>query len=125
MRLLFWVWLIILLILNTIPLGDSVNRSLSTHKFVFRLDYIIHLLTFMAFSGVYILGNILNQHIFKSNELLKFAVITILAAISLELLQILIPYRTFNPWDLVANVLGAVLGIGIAAVSSRFTHCVK
>lgn len=121
-RPLFWAWLIILLMLNTIPLGNDVNRSLSTHKFAFRLDYIVHLLTFMAFSGLYILGRFLNQHIFKSNELLKFAVITILAAISMEILQIFIPYRTFNPWDLVANLAGALLGIGIAAASSRITQ---
>lgn len=110
---LFWVWLTILLVINTIPLGDGANRVLKGTRFVFRLDCLVHSLTFLVFSGIYMLARLNGQHVFYTGSVLKYVAIVITAAVLFELIQVLLPYRAFNPWDLVSNLLGAVLGLGL------------
>jgi hypothetical protein len=51
---LFWLWLLILIVLNIIPLSSEVNRSLSRNMvFDFRLDYLAHtaMMLFSPLSG--------------------------------------------------------------------------
>jgi len=57
-RWLFWGWLILVLILNVVPLGNELNQDLSTKRFVFRLDYVVHSLTFLFFAWIWVLGKI-------------------------------------------------------------------
>jgi len=45
--------------------------------------------------------------------------IVIPAAILFELIQYLLPYRAFNPWDLVSNLFGAILGLGLIVLVSK------
>ncbi len=49
---LFWGWLIVVLVLNVVPLGNELNRDLTTKKFVFRLDYVVHSVTFLVFAWI-------------------------------------------------------------------------
>jgi len=107
---LFWGWLIIVVVFNVIPLGKETNRSLSGNKiYQFRLDYVVHSLTFLVFAWIWVLGKIMNVCWFEGNEVLKFGGIVFISALGLELLQIIIPYRTFNPMDMIANLFGAIL----------------
>lgn len=110
---LFWIWLAILLLINTIPLGDSANRVLKGTRFVFRLDYLVHSLTFLAFSGIFLLARLNGQLVFVTRPVLKYVVVVIPAAILFELIQYLLPYRSFNPLDLIYNLAGTVLGLGL------------
>lgn len=110
---LFWVWFAILLVVNTIPLGDGANRVLKGTRFVFRLDYLVHTLSFLVFSGIYLLARLNGQLVFYTGSVQKYVAIVIPAAILFELIQCLLPYRAFNPWDLVSNLLGAGLGLGL------------
>jgi len=45
--------------------------------------------------------------------------IVFVSAIGLELLQIIIPYRTFNPMDMIANLFGAILSMLFILISHR------
>ena len=49
---LFWGWLIVVLVLNVVPLRNELNRDLTTKKFVFRLDYVVHSVTFLVFAWI-------------------------------------------------------------------------
>ena len=118
-RWLFWGWLILVLILNVVPLGNELNQDLTTKRFVFRLDYVVHLLTFLVFAWIWVLGKIKDVCWFESYEVLKFGGIVFVSAIGIELLQIFIPYRTFNPMDMIANIFGAILTILCMFVSHR------
>ena len=119
-RWLFWGWLIVVLILNVVPLGNETNRSLSSNKiFQFRLDYVMHSLTFLVFAWIWVLGKIKDVCWFGSNEVSKFEGIVFVAAMGIELLQIFIPYRTFNPMDMMANLFGATLTMLCMFVSRR------
>ena len=116
---LFWGWLIVVLILNVVPLGNELNQDLTTKRFVFRLDYVVHLLTFLVFAWIWVLGKIKDVCWFESYEVLKFGGIVFVAAVGIELLQIFIPYRTFNPMDMIANLFGAILTLLCVFISHR------
>jgi VanZ family protein len=117
---LFWGWLIMVLVLNVVPLGNETNRSLSGNKiYQYRMDYVVHSLTFLVFAWIWVLGKIKNVCWFKSYEVLKFGGIVFISALGLELLQILIPYRTFNPMDMMANLIGAILTMLCIFISHR------
>lgn len=111
----FWAWLAILFVLNIIPLGESINKNLTGNKFIFRMDYLIHLLSFLVFGWIYFSTRRRGLKIFKEHEFGKFAVIILVAAVLLETLQISLPYRTFNPWDLVSNLAGAIIDLSAVA----------
>jgi len=117
---LFWGWLIIVVVFNVIPLGNETNRSLSGNKiYQFRLDYVVHSLTFLVFAWIWVLGKIKNVCWFEGNEVLKFCGILFISALGFELLQILIPYRTFNTMDMMANLFGAILTMLCIFISHR------
>ena len=116
---LFWGWLIMMLILNVVPLENELNQDLTTIRFIFRLDYVVHSLTFLVFAWIWVFGKIKNICWFENYEVLKFGGIVFVSAIGLELLQILIPYRTFNPMDMMANLFGAILTLLCIFISHR------
>lgn len=116
---LFWGWLIMMLILNVVPLENELNQDLTTIRFIFRLDYVVHSLTFLVFAWIWVFGKIKNICWFENYEVLKFGGIVFVSAIGLELLQILIPYRTFNPMDMMANLFGAILTMFCIFISHR------
>ena len=118
-RWLFWGWLIVVLVLNVVPLGNELNQGLTTKRFVFRLDYVVHSLTFLVFAWIWVFGKIKNVCWFESNEVLKFGGIVFVSAMGIELLQIFVPYRTFNPIDMIANLFGAILTLLCIFVSRR------
>ena len=118
-RWLFWGWLIVVLILNVVPLGNELNQDLTTKRFVFRLDYVVHLLTFLVFAWIWVLGKIKDVCWFESYEVLKFGGIVFVSAVGVELIQIFVPYRTFNPMDMMANIFGAILTLICIFVSHR------
>ena len=115
---LFWGWMIIVVFLNVVPLGNKLNQDL-TSRFVFRLDYVVHSLTFLIFAWIWVLGKIKNVSWFESYEVLKFGGIVFVSAMGIELLQIFVPYRTFNPMDMMANLFGAILTLLCIFVSRR------
>ena len=119
-RWLFWGWLIMVLILNVVPFGNETNRSLSSNKlFKFRLDYVVHSLTFLVFAWIWVFGKIKDVCWFESYEVLKFGGIVFVSAMVIELLQIFVPYRTFNPMDMIANLFGAILTLLCVFISHR------
>ena len=108
------------LILNVVPLENETNRSLSSNKiFQFRLDYVVHSLSFLVFAWIWVLGKIKDVCWFESYEVLKFGGIIFVWVVGIELLQIFVPYRTFNPMDMMANLFGAILAMLFIFISHR------
>ena len=70
---LFWGWLLMVLVLNVVPLGNETNRSLSGNKiYQYRMDYVVHSLTFLVFAWIWVFRKIKNICWYKSYEVLKF-----------------------------------------------------
>jgi len=111
MKKLFWYWLIILLLINIIPLGNDLNTVI--HKpsvFKFRLDYLIHFCSFLIFIPLCFIEVRRGGPIFSKKPVLKYLLIIGGAAVIFELIQYFLPYRTFNPMDLISNLTGAIIG---------------
>ena len=109
-RWLFWGWLIIVLATNVIPLGNDINKIIHKPIFEFRLDYLIHFVSFLVFIPLYLIGERQGNPIFNDKPVLKYILIVGGSAIISECLQYLLPYRTFNPMDLISNLTGAIIG---------------
>lgn len=117
---LFWFWLLALIIVNVIPLGNAANQSLSGNQvLVFRLDYLAHLIMILCFAWIWVLGKIKNVKWFARYEALKYAAIVLCAGVGLELLQLLVPWRSFNPLDMAYNLMGAFLSVVFIVLSQR------
>ena len=118
MNLLFWALVLGLLILNLIPIGNS---SLSSNKLSgFRLDYVVHSLTFLAYAWLWVWGKIRGYKWFKRFKLPIYISIVLLSAFVFEFAQLLVPWRTFNPMDLYYNLIGASLAV-VFILISHFT----
>lgn len=105
---LYWGFALFLVLMNVIPLGKA-NVTLNKERIIFRLDYLVHAAIMLGFSGIYLLAKCLKTQIFISREKSKLIALTFLFALLLETLQLLVPWRTFNPLDLIANLVGAAL----------------
>lgn len=102
-------WALILLVLSIIPTSKVIRESNNPDRF--RWDYLEH------FSLFFILGLLMvmwqrKLKFKRRKELLALSLIigTIYAA-SLELIQLFVPGRTFNPIDMYLNIAGLLLGI--------------
>jgi len=117
-KLLFWALVLWLLILNLIPIGNSSSNSLSSKKLAtFRLDYLAHSFTFLAYAWLWIWGKIRGYTWFKHFELPVYIAVVLLSAFVFEYAQLLVPWRTFNPKDLYYNLIGASLAIAFILIS--------
>lgn len=119
---LFWLWLILLLLLNVLPisLGSGNNsQGLSSKKlFSLRLDYLVHISIFLPFACIWLLGKKRGVRWFGRFEAPKFSLIVLMAAIVFELLQLFTPWRTFNWVDMAYNVIGAACSVMVIVLSS-------
>ena len=109
-----WIWLLCLVLFNVIPLGNDTNQSLSSN---FRLDYLAHAIMILIFAWIWVLGKVKALRFFAQQEVLKYSLIILCAGIGLEFLQLLVPWRTFNPVDMYYNLIGAAIAIGICLFS--------
>lgn len=112
----FWLWLLVLIVINVIPIGNkSLNRNM---LWVFRLDYLAHSIMILCFAFIWVLAAIHHVRIFKQYDALKYSAIVLAAGICLELLQLAVPWRSFNPVDMIYNLGGAILAIFFIALSN-------
>lgn len=107
------IFIISLIVLLAIPIGNSTI----TNTFVvgFRLDYIIHCLIYLPWILV---GKVIFNNNFKP---LLWLVVGVVLSVSLELIQFILPYRSFNINDMIAGVIGVILSYFIF----RLTKSIK
>ena len=106
-------YLLLVLVLHLIPTTGSDGTALSSRTIIFfRADYLLHLLIFIPFMVLVWLH--LDREQVTGAARFNYALLWLVAgsiyAALLEGLHLLVPYRTFNPVDLVLNVAGVVTG---------------
>jgi len=105
------IYIALLVIASILPGFGAMNKKNIEFIFDLRFDYFIH---FMAYLGLYILliiSSNANKKLGSNYKALKLFFLAVLLAVATEIAQLLIPYRTFNPLDLLANLLGILVGI--------------
>jgi VanZ family protein len=103
----FIIWFLIIIVLSVIP--DNSPDKIQVQGFEMRLDYLMHF-------GVYFLLGFFLKKSTISIPYYFFILLLLFVAALPESMQLLISYRTFNPIDLLFNLLGAILGYLFAFV---------
>ena len=100
----------ILILANVLPLGSSVNTA-SAKGMGFRFDYLLHVLGCMALPLMLLIDKNNSQNLISNNaKTIHLLLVSLILVSAIEIIQILIPYRTFNYRDLISNISGFALG---------------
>ena len=101
-NILFVVWSVLILFASIIPLSQEKHFEFGGS--IFRLDYLEHFAVFFILGSLYVLRTKLQLKISEISLLITYATFT-------ETIQLIVPGRTFNPMDLVYNILGLIFSI--------------
>ena len=106
----FSIYISLLLIVSIIPSGGSFNEDRFFFlQFELRLDYILHFCAFFGFFVLLWLLTVLKTPVTIS-DFRKLFFVAVLLSTGTEIIQSFLPYRTFNPLDLLSNLSGVLLG---------------
>jgi VanZ family protein len=102
------LWYIILVTINLLP--KQFRQELISEEKFFRLDYLVHFISFFLLGFLYVLIKF-----FKSEKKLilrdlLFVIIGTASGICIEFAQKMVPNRSFNPKDMSLNLIGFVIG---------------
>ena len=104
-------YIILIILLIILPINGRETRINHTYILKLRLDYIFHALLFTPWMFFYDVVKFYT--FFKNFKLFAWFCNGILFCIFSEVLQYIVPYRTFNINDMIANCIGIVLGLMI------------
>jgi len=107
-KLLLMIVVLGMIVINIIPTGSS--QVLTSERILnIRLDHILHYMIWLGFAWLWVFSRICDIRFFQRHELFKYAALLFLTPLLCEYLQKMVPYRSFNPVDLIYNFLGAGL----------------
>ncbi|MFA7057834.1 MAG: VanZ family protein [Candidatus Cloacimonadales bacterium] len=105
-------YLIVLIAVSIMPLGSMSKQIMDVHVIKLRGDYFLHMLVYLP------LITLIFLRFQKFKWRMLFFALGI--AVGLEYVQKLLPYRSFNINDLVANVAGVILGMVVMLIIRQF-----
>ena len=112
-RLVFWTGYVAVLTAAFVPVAGALNRiHLGPEVFSIRLDHLLHFGAYFLICMYFLAGQIKGLSLFKDRPLTKFVVLLLFLAVVTETVQLWVPARAFNIFDLVANVAGVAVGWG-------------
>ena len=101
----FLAYVLILVVLLVMPTDNGIK--LNAFVFGIRTDHFIHASLFLPFLPYFRL-KLISKVTF--GMFAKYYLLGVAFAIFCETLQLFVPYRSFDPSDIVANVVGVSLG---------------
>lgn len=117
---LFVAWILVLVLINVIPIGNDNSSILGGNKILeLRLDYLIHIAMILCFGWIWLKGQLKGRSFFAKQEKLRYILVVLSSAIILELIQLIIPWRAFNPVDMFYNLVGAALCVLVVVTSKK------
>lgn len=114
-RTIFWFGYISVLITTLIPIKRvSLNMiNLGLESLQIRLDHLLHFSIYFMICIYYLAGLRKGLLLFTVDSLKKFVLLILILATGTELLQLWVPDRAFNVFDLLANIAGMVAGVAV------------
>ena len=106
-RIIVYIYLLGIAVVAFVPFGGVNVKLQEVDVFSLRLDYLIHFLVFLPLVPLW-------RMVWPHHPLWKVLLFTLAIAASAEIVQYILPYRSFNPYDLIANCLGTIAGMLIA-----------
>lgn len=105
-NLLFWLLVLVIIGLTLIPRAILNEALLFESKN--RLDYLFHFLSFLPFP---VLAYYASQENIKLKKWKTLISVSVALSVLVEFIQIFTTGRTFNYFDILANILGLAIGI--------------
>lgn len=119
-RILFWTGYLSILVTTFIPISGSLNEfKLGPESLQIRLDHFLHIAVYFLICMYYLTGMMIELALFTNNPLKKFILLVLFLAIITELVQLWVPERAFNVFDLISNLAGVVVGMYIIKMVRR------
>lgn len=108
------------MIISIIPVGGELNKIyIGAEAFQIRLDHLLHFLVYFLICMYYLAGSENGYILFKESSLIKFTLLVLILAVVTESVQLWVPERAFNVFDMLSNVAGAGLGVGAIRMAQR------
>ena len=115
MKIAFFSWILLLTAFSALPDSTSVVIQLTSYKLT-SSGFFLHFFSF--FIAAFLCSKAFTQD--SINSVLLSGVLIFLYSILLEVIQIFLPYRTFNYYDIMANFVGISLGMIIFVFYPKF-----
>lgn len=115
---LFAIFSVMLLVANFVPYKLPEKIKLSQHSL--RLDYLLHATVFFLFAFLFF--QTLPEKWQRPRFILLAASLVILYSFGLEQLQLLVPRRVFNKFDVLSNAIGVCLSVMVWIFHSTFKN---
>jgi VanZ family protein len=113
-RYIFWTGYFAVLITSLLPVTGTLDKTRLGRGFCeIRLDHILHFFVYFLICMYYLFGQWDKLKLFNINSLIKFILLIIILAAVSEIVQLWVPERTFSPVDLLANIVGIIIGMGV------------
>jgi VanZ family protein len=101
--------------MSVIP--DSIQRKMTDSFDLFSGGYLFHIL---AYAVLCLLGMI-NAEFHNNRFPFRMLGLVLIYGTLLELIQYFLPYRTFNPYDILSNLIGVAVGCFLFVTYLYFT----
>ena len=119
-RYIFWAGYLTVLITAFFSVKGDLNKiNIGTEAFHIRLDHLLHLFVYFLICMYFLFGQQIGLTLFKKESLRNFIIYVLLLATVTELVQLWVPKRAFNVFDLLSNVGGVFIGLGVIRVTRR------
>lgn len=112
-------YLLFLVIVTLIPLGQMNHTLNDNYTLNIRWDYLLHALVYMPMVVLMGFGFINKSEDLAGKQASPFrfwisiVIIGLCIAALLEVFQLIIPYRRFNINDMLANGIGVIIGLSL------------
>lgn len=104
--------------MNIKPGNPNATQEMGEILFI-RRDYFHHIVAFLALGGLYGFAAHTPHPIFRRHPVFFGAVLLTGLAVILEAVQFIVPYRKFNWNDMLANIAGLLIGVGIIVLLTQ------
>ena len=116
----FWAGYSLVLITAFLPVDGSLEKiKLGPVSFQIRLDHLLHFTVYFLICIYFLFGRLKGITLFEKNSLGKFVKLIVLLAIITEVVQLWIPQRAFNIFDLLSNLAGLIIGLLVIRMMER------
>ncbi len=111
-KIVFWIGYTATLLVAFLPIAGNLSKTrINALVFDIRLDHLLHFGAYLLICLYYLAGRKPGYRLFEQKPLLKFLMVVLLLATVSEVVQLWVPVRAFNPFDLVTNVAGLAAGV--------------
>jgi VanZ family protein len=125
-RLIFWFGYAMMIIESGIPLKFDLHKiTINVITFRFHFDQVLHAIVYFLITLYFFAGRFFSISLFRDNQLRNFLIAVLFLATFTESVQMIVPTRSFNLFDWLANLIGLSFGLLTGKLIASFRHRIK